>query len=88
MTKKTKTPTFKSYPEPVTTRSGCKVSWNYYKTEEEARACSKAAGWNRDIKAGLGYDFGYCWPGTVKRMTDAAPYGEAQYAELWEVCLP
>ena len=88
MKKKTKTPAFKNYPEPVTQRGGCKVSWYYYKTESEARTCSEAAAWNREIKAGLGYDFGYCWPGTVKRMDHPAPYGEPQYEGLWEVCLP
>lgn len=83
-----KTNKFKNYPEPAATRGGCKVSWNYYKTEEEARACSAAAAWNRDIKADLGYDFGYCWPGTVKLIGGESAYGDPQYAGLWEVCLP
>jgi HK97 family phage major capsid protein len=58
-------------------------------TADEATAleCAKAASNNRDIMMQRGYDFGYCWPSTVK-LVDVAPEGRTELVGLWEVCLP
>lgn len=77
---------WRAYPEPVMRRGGCKVSWNYYRTEEEAKACAEAAKHNADIQETLGYDFGYCCPGSITPMGAEAWGGK--YAGLFEVCLP
>lgn len=66
------------YPEPVNQRTGGKVSWNYYTDRETADACAKAAIHNARLDAALGYDFGFCVPGTVRECKDGT----------WEVCLP
>lgn len=80
------------YPEPVTSRSGCKVSWNYYVTEDDANACSKAAIHNAKLDRAQGYDFGYCAPGQVVKMASDARYRELgkvlEVGGLYEVCLP
>lgn len=77
---KTKKPKydFRPYPEPVRTRSGAKVGWNYYTDKTAAEECSAAAQHNAGIKWELGYDFGYCSPGSIKKL-DSGEY---------EVCLP
>jgi len=59
-------------------RVGCKVSWNYYDKLADAEACSKAAIHNAEIQESLGYDFGYCSPGSIRQRENG------QY----EVCLP
>lgn len=71
------------YPEPVDHRTGCKVSWNYYATEQDALKASEVAKAEGQYQLGQGYDFGYCWPGTI--------YGPEQQnwkPGLWEVCIP
>jgi hypothetical protein len=76
---------WKDYPIPVQTRSGCKVSWNYYENEEDAKACSDAAFHNANIAASQGYDFGYCAPGSIRHVDKTW----TDYKEGWyEVCLP
>ena len=69
------------YPTPIRTRGGCKVSWNYYVTEAEAKECAAAAKHNARIQANLGYDFGYCSPGSIVPVEIAG-------TKLFEVCLP
>jgi len=76
--KKKSYPTFQDYPPTEDYRSGCKVGWRTYATEEEARECAKAARYNGLIKAGLGYDFGYQSPGHVTRLDNGR----------FEVCIP
>jgi hypothetical protein len=86
----------KAYPTPVWSRSGCKVSWNYYKTMKEAQECAKAARHNADIAAGQGYDFGYCAPGEIRQMDPDSWWNEGfgrdvkrvEVGGLYEVCLP
>lgn len=78
MTKHTLYDTWQDYPVPVRSRGGCKVSWNYYRTREEAEACSKVAYANSLIDAADGFDFGYCAPGCIRETEDG----------LYEVCLP
>ena len=77
----------KPYPTPAGTYYGCKVSWNYYDTEDEALVCSVAARYNAVIAEGQGYDFGHCCPGSVCQV----PYDDGvpnEHAGRWVVCLP
>jgi len=73
------------YPKPVKTRVGCKVSWNYYRTEAEAEACAEAAKRRAVVQARLGYDFGYCAPGSIRVISSSDDDG---LVGLYEVCLP
>jgi hypothetical protein len=70
-------------PKPVARRSGCKVSWVYYASKAEADAASVIAAHNREIQINQGYDFGYCWPGSVKGPMPA----DSKYEGLYEVCI-
>ena len=77
-------------PEPkhAALRVGIKVTWLYFKTEEEAKAAAIIANHNAKVAMWEGYDFGYQSPGTIRKM-DAHYDGEwAEYAGLWEVCFP
>jgi hypothetical protein len=87
--------TWQQYPKPAASRGGCKVSWNYYRTREEAETCSKAAQHNADIAWREGYDFGYCSPGSIREMPAGSKIGEAYFRDkiedvsgMFEVCLP
>ena len=71
------------YPEHDGVRSGCKVSWYYYKKREDAEACSVAAKHNAIRQEQLGYDFGYCSPGSIEMA-----HPSSEHAGMWEVCLP
>lgn len=79
---------WQQYPEPVTHRSGCKVSWNYYGDEATAREAASAAKINALIQEDKGYDFGYQCPGAVRRMPEVLHESWAKYQGLWEVTLP
>ena len=68
---------YKLMPEPVKRRSGSKVGWSYYKTEAEAKKASEIASYNRELQLAKGYDFGYCWPGSIDGPDDEG---------LYEVC--
>ena len=57
-------------PTPIRSESGCKVGWNFYATQEEAKACAAWAEAEGRYKASLGYDFGYCTPGSIARQAD------------------
>lgn len=74
---------YKQMPEPVKQRTGCKVGWHYYATLEEATAAAEVAAHNRELQLNRGYDFGYCWPGSID-----GPMEEGEYAGLYEVCTP
>ena len=74
---------YKPYPEPDGIRVGCKVMWNYYRDRKAAEECSKAAEYNAHIQRDLGYDFGYCSPGSIRTAHESS-----EYAGMWEVCLP
>lgn len=76
---------WQQYPTPVRHRGGCKVSWNYYRLESEARQCARIAVENAVIAQEEGFEFGYCAPGSVRRVRDE--FG-GMYRGLWEVCLP
>jgi len=75
---------WKDYPEAVTFRSGCKVSWRYYENEHAALEAALAAKNNARILRAKGYDFGYQSPGAVRRM----PESWGKFSGLWEVTLP
>lgn len=55
--------------KPVATRSGCKVSWKVYATRAEAEAAAIVAIHNAEIDESLGYDFGYCCPGSIAELS-------------------
>lgn len=57
-------------PEYKEIRSGCKVCWRYFETEDEAKAASKIAKHNADLQWDAGYDFGYQCPGAITKMKD------------------
>ena len=62
---------------PISSRGGCKVEWAIYATETEAKDVAAWARKEAARKAGLGYDFGYCVPGSIERVKNG-----------FEVCLP
>ena len=68
---------YKQMPKPVKMVGGCKVSWYYYCTEAEAKVASEIAVHNRALQLAKGYDFGYCWPGSISGPDDEG---------LYEVC--
>jgi hypothetical protein len=71
---------YMKYPVPDDMKSGCKVGWYYYCDLEKARACSEAAINNAKRKQNLGYDFGYCSPGSIEiTPSEACAY---------KVCIP
>lgn len=74
-----------SYPPAVNTRSGCKVSWLYYKTKPEAEAAAKVAKRELQWMMSRGYDYGYVWPGSIYEVPADS---QSEYAGLWEVCIP
>jgi hypothetical protein len=74
---------YKSYPKADGLRSGCKVCWHYYRSREDAEAASIAAKHNAAIQWSLGYDFGYCSPGSIEPAQK-----NSEWAGMWEVCLP
>jgi hypothetical protein len=51
----------------IKTDSGCKVGWETYDNEAEAKARGEAVAAERARMLQQGYDFGYQWPGTVER---------------------
>lgn len=56
------------YPEPISTRSGCKVGWMTFATLELAKKASKVAVAESKVRAEEGYDFGYCSPGEITKV--------------------
>lgn len=70
------------YPESQGMDVGCKVSWRYYDSKEDAEKCAEAAKNNGRIQASRGYDFGYCAPGSIELMKSGPNEGR------YKVCLP
>lgn len=77
---------YKRYPKEDGLRSGIKVCWHYYRKREDAEAASIAAKHNAAIQLGLGYDFGYCMPGSIELVGDNR--GMPDKIGMWEVCVP
>lgn len=76
---------FADYPHTPNLRSGAKVGWRYYDREIDAMACARAAKINADIKWDMGYDFGYCAPGSIHKIPEDS---DGPYAGKFEVCVP
>ena len=72
------------YPSTPNIRSGCKVGWRYYDRLIDAKECARAATINAELKAELGYDFGYCCPGHICKVTNK----DSLYFGKYEVCIP
>lgn len=68
------------YPDAnlIGSRSGIKVDWLLYASEESAKACSGVAWANGQRLASEGYDFGYQCPGSVRAIEGLG----------WEVVIP
>jgi hypothetical protein len=81
-----KTYDYKPYPKYDGLRSGIKVSWHYYKSREDADAASVAAKHNAQIQWSLGYDFGYCSPGSIELVDESR--GMPDKIGMYEVCIP
>ena len=75
-----------SAPAHQASDSGCKVSWKYYDTREDAEAASKAAEHDAEIQLRRGYDFGYCCPGSIRWVEPGTKFGGDN--GRWEVCFP
>lgn len=69
---------YEPYPEHVSIRNGCKVSWLRFADRETAEKAASAARHNADIQWSLGYDFGYMMPGSIEQKDDGT----------YEVCIP
>lgn len=72
------------YPQHVAQRSGCKVGWLYFDTEEKAKQAVKVAKAEAKHLASQGYDYGYRAPGYEK----PEQIKEGEHAGLWEVVIP
>lgn len=59
-----------TYPQPLRLQVGCKVSWYTYGTEAEATAVSKIAQQEASDLRAEGFDFGYMWPGDIRKEDD------------------
>lgn len=70
---------YQDYPETdfVEMRSGMKVGWRTYSSEEAAEECAYAAGINAVLKEMRGFDFGYQYPSTITKVEKG-----------WEVVIP
>ena len=79
---------WRSYPTTPNIRSGCKVGWNYYDRLIDAQQCAEAAKHNAVIQLGRGYDFGYCAPGSIRKITDADDIAGKDNIGKYEVCIP
>lgn len=69
---------YRAYPEADGQRTGIKVGWRIYKDRAKAEQCAEAAKHNAAIQSSLGYDFGYCAPGSIAKLAD----------DRFEVCIP
>ena len=85
--KKAKNPLgYKQMPKWDGQRSGCKVGWKYYKDEAVAKEAQKVALHNAEIDWSLGYDFGYCAPGSIKLIGPDAQGEWVPFIGMFEVC--
>lgn len=73
-------PVFK-YPEAQEYKGGCKVGWRYYVSLDDAQAASEVAVREGMYKADLGFDYGYCSPGSIEKV-------ECLGQTLYKVCVP
>lgn len=66
------------YPKAISRRGGCKVSWMTFDTLKKAEAASKCALVEARYLERLGYDWGYCAPGSITKTAEGH----------YEVCIP
>jgi len=83
---KAKQRTYHDYPKYDGLRSGIKVSWYYYKNRADAETAAKAARFNAEIQQSLGYDFGYCAPGSIYEV--GPDRNMPDKLGMFEVCIP
>ena len=76
------------YPDTPNIRVGGKVSWRYYDRLIDAQRCAEAAKRNAIRQSGLGYDFGYCMPGSIRKIKDADDVAGEHNIGKYEVCIP
>jgi hypothetical protein len=76
------------YPSTPNIRVGCKVGWRYYDRMIDAKRCAEAAKKNAAIQMAQGYDFGYCMPGSIRKVPTDADDVANDYAGKFEVCIP
>lgn len=74
---------YMTYPTPFGRRGGSKVSWYFYKTIEEASACSDAARHNAELMRVRGFDFGFNYPGNIHKISELDKNNPGAY----EVCI-
>lgn len=81
----------------IRTDSGCKVGWETYDNEAEAKARGERARAEARDMARRGYDFGYQCPGEVTRgrtWREVSPEGRVNYdagfdwLDEWTVVIP
>lgn len=78
----------------ISSDSGCKVGWETYDNEDEAKAREKAI--ERASMISRGYDFGYQWPGTIEQVRTYPHKNEdgsqdrtrPEFENEWVVCVP
>lgn len=49
---------------------GCKVGWRYFRDKADAEAYAALQNEMRPLQEQLGYDWGYCWPGSITERKD------------------
>jgi len=64
-------------PQEIGYRSGLRVCWKTYATEDEAKIASLHARAEAEHQLALGYDFGWCAPSSITKVEDG-----------YEVCFP
>ena len=67
-----------TYPKPIRTEYGCKVSWYSYRTKDEAQFVAEVAHAQGQWLEDAGFDFGYMTPGELKQEDNG----------LWTVVIP
>lgn len=70
------------YPTPQATDSGSKVSWNYYKDQEDAIKAARTAEKEAHRLMMDGYDFGFQCPGDISLIR------EGEHQGMYRVTLP
>ena len=57
-------------PKSIKVQAGCKVSWHFFATEEEAKVASEHAKLEAEYYSYLGYDYGYYSGGEISECAD------------------
>lgn len=70
------------YPKYDDIEAGFRVSWYYYKKLKDAKKASEIAKDHADWCSARGFDFGYCYPSAIEKIT------EGKYKGMYSVCIP